>query len=173
MISKSKKSISLILDDDFIKYCELNNIEDQQSFAKRIFNQGFSILKYGETPNGIQGKEKIIEKEVIKEVIVEKLIEVEKLVEVIKEIPVEKIVEIIKEVPVKTKGDTKIVTKEVIKEVFVDKIIQDVEKDKTIQKLTEENQKLTNDLNKITTALDKMGKAKYLKNSDLNDLYGE
>lgn len=173
MISKSKKSISLILDDDFTQYCELNNIEDQKSFAKRIFNQGFSIIKYGETPNGVQGKEKIVEKEVIKEVIVEKIVEVEKLVEIIKEIPVEKIVEVIKEVPVKTKDKTQVVTKEVIKEVFVDKIIPDVEKDNTIQRLTEENQKLTNELNKITTALDRMGKAKYLKNSDLSDLYDE
>ncbi len=123
MISKSKKSISLILDDDFTQYCELNNIEDQKSFAKRIFNQGFSIIKYGETPNGVQGKEKIVEKEVIKEVIVEKIVEVEKLVEIIKEIPVEKIVEVIKEVPVKTKDKIQVVTKEVIKEVFVDKII--------------------------------------------------
>jgi hypothetical protein len=155
MISKSKKSISLILDDDFTQYCELNNIEDQKSFAKRIFNQGFSIIKYGETPNGVQGKEKIVEKEVIKE------------------IPVEKIVEVIKEVPVKTKDKIQVVTKEVIKEVFVDKIIPDVEKDNTIQRLTEENQKLTNELNKITTALDRMGKAKYLKNSDLSDLYDE
>lgn len=173
MISKNKKSTSLILDDDFIKYCDLNNIEDQQTFAKKIFNQGFSIIKYGETPNGVRGEEKIIEKEVIKEVIVEKVVEVEKIVEVIKEVPVEKIVEVIKEVPVKTKGKTQIVTKEVIKEVFIDKIIPDTEKDKQIQKLTEDNQKLTNELNKITTALDRMGKAKYLKNSDLSDLYGE
>ncbi|CAJ1355326.1 unnamed protein product [Effrenium voratum] len=75
--------------------------------------------------------EKIVEKEVIKEVpvekIVEKIVEVEK--EVIKEVPVEKIVEkivevekeVIKEVPVE-----KIVEKEVIKEVPVEKIVEKI-----------------------------------------------
>lgn len=153
MISKNKKSISLILDDDFIKYCDLNNIEDTQAFAKRIFNQGFSIIKYGEIPNVIVAKEKIVEK----------------IVEVIKEVQVEKIVEVIKEVPVITKGKTQIVTKEVI----VEKFLPDIEKDKQFQLLVEENQKLTTELNDITTALNKMGKAKYLKNSDITDLYGE
>ncbi|HOH61290.1 MAG TPA: hypothetical protein PK698_02225 [Bacilli bacterium] len=43
-------SVSLILDDEFIQYCELNNIEDIEKFAREIFNRGFTILKYGEKP---------------------------------------------------------------------------------------------------------------------------
>ena len=70
-------------------------------------------------PPGPEFIEKIVEKEVIKEVPVEKIVEVpvEKIVEkeVIKEVPVEKIVE----VPVE-----KIVEKEVIKEVPVEKIVE-------------------------------------------------
>ena len=86
-----KKKQLLTLDDEFIKYCELNQIVDIEGLAKKTFQRGFTILKYGETPVASKGKETIIEKEVIKEI--EKIIEVEKIVEIIKEVPVEKIVE--------------------------------------------------------------------------------
>jgi hypothetical protein len=49
-----KKKYSLILDDEFIKYCELNNITDIESLAKQTFKRGFTILKYGETPSSIK-----------------------------------------------------------------------------------------------------------------------
>jgi hypothetical protein len=42
----------LILDNEFISYCKLNNINDTDKFAKEIFNKGFNIVKYGETPKG-------------------------------------------------------------------------------------------------------------------------
>jgi len=45
-----EKKNYLILDDEFIHYCKLNNIEDIQKLAKETFNKGFTILKYGETP---------------------------------------------------------------------------------------------------------------------------
>lgn len=45
-----KKKYSLILDDEFVQYCELNNIEHVESLAKETFKRGFTILKYGETP---------------------------------------------------------------------------------------------------------------------------
>jgi len=48
---KPKQNNSLILDDEFIRYCELNKIDDIQKLAKETFNKGFVILKYGETPN--------------------------------------------------------------------------------------------------------------------------
>ncbi len=73
----------LTLDKEFLKYCELNKIHDTQKFAQEIFQKGFTLIKYGETPMGFSS-EKIIEKEVIKEVI--------------KEVPVEKIIEVTKEV---------------------------------------------------------------------------
>jgi len=84
-----KKKSSLTLDDEFLEYCRLNNIDDVEKLAKDTFNRGFTILKYGETPFGLKPTEKIVEKEVVKEVIVE----VEKIVnvEVIKEVPINKL----------------------------------------------------------------------------------
>lgn len=138
-----KKKNSLILDNEFIQYCELNNIDDIDKTAKETFNRGFSLLKYGETPTG-NSRERIVEKEVIvekiiyqdviKEVVVDKIVEkvvevtkevpIEKIVEVIKEVPVERIVEVIREVPIEIKGKNKVITKEVIKEVIVEKIVE-------------------------------------------------
>ncbi len=180
-----KKKNSLILDDEFLLYCQLNNIDNIEKLAKETFNRGFSSLKYPETPIS-STKERIVEKETIKEVPVEKIVEVirevpvEKIIikEVIKEIPVEKIVEVIKEVPVEIKGDTQIITKEVIKEIKVEiptvkEIIKEVVNTKEIEELKKENQKLQNELDKINQSLDKFSKAKYMKNSDLGSLYSE
>jgi hypothetical protein len=144
----------LTLGDEFLEYCRLNDIKDVEKLAKETFQRGFTILKYGETPNGIKGSEKIVEKEVIKEVIVEK------------EILVEKIVEVIKEVPVEMKGETQIITKEVIKEVTVTDNVE-------IERLREEISKLKEENNKLNDALNKFNKATFMKNSDLNTLYGE
>lgn len=144
----------LTLGDEFLEYCRLNDIKDVEKLAKETFQRGFTILKYGETPYGIKGSEKIIEKEVIKEVIVEK------------EILVEKIVEVIKEVPVEIKGETQIITKEVIKEVTVTDNVE-------IERLKEENKRLSEENNKLNDALNKFNKATFMKNSDLNTLYGE
>jgi hypothetical protein len=144
----------LTLGDEFLEYCRLNDIKDVEKLAKETFQRGFTILKYGETPYGIKGSEKIVEKEVIKEVIVEK------------EILVEKIVEVIKEVPVEIKGETQIITKEVIKEVTVTDNVE-------IERLKEENKRLSEENNKLNDALNKFNKATFMKNSDLNTLYGE
>jgi len=65
----------LTLDNEFLKYCELNNIDNIEKFAIDTFRGGFNLVKYGNTPTGTIN-EKIIEKEVIKEVIVEKPIEI-------------------------------------------------------------------------------------------------
>ena len=46
-----KKSYSLIIDDEFIQYCELNNIEDVEKFAKETFKKGFAVVKYGRKPS--------------------------------------------------------------------------------------------------------------------------
>jgi hypothetical protein len=145
-----KTKNSLILDDEFIKYCELNNVDNVDKLAKEIFNRGFAILKYGETPLNLVGKEKVVEKEIIKEVPVEKI--VEKIIEV----------EVIKEVPI----NNETIIKEVIKEVPVDN-------KQELQNLIDENNALRSELNSIKTQLDKFNKAKYLKNSDLSTLYDE
>jgi hypothetical protein len=165
-----KKKNSLTLDDEFIKYCEINQITDIEGTAKKVFQRGFTIEKYGETPTTARGRDIEVIKEVIKEVPVEKIVEVIKTIEVIKEVPVEKIVEVIKEVPVKVKGEKQVIVKEVIKEVPVEKIIIN---DEELKRLNEENESLKNELSKITVALEKMNKAKYLKGSDLNNLYDE
>lgn len=168
-----KKNL-LTLDDEFISYCKLNNIINIEKTARDTFNRGFTILKYGETPIGNKTKEKIVEKEIIKEVIVEKEIPIEKIIEkeVIKEIIVEKIIEVIKEVPIEIKGETQIITKEVIKKVPVEKIVE-VENKEEILRLTEENTKLKSELDKITKSLTNFNKAKYMKNSNLGSLYDE
>jgi len=51
---KQKWNNLLILDDEFLRYCELNRIyesEDIQKLARETFKRGFTILKYGETPS--------------------------------------------------------------------------------------------------------------------------
>jgi hypothetical protein len=132
---------------DLISFCNLNDLLVSQ-VVKDSFTTGFNIERYGLLNAGNEVKEKEVIKEVIKyveipvveekevikieyvEVPVEKIVTkeviVEKIVEVIKEVPVdrvvEKIVEIIKEIPVE-----KVVIKEVIKEIPVEKIITKTE----------------------------------------------
>ena len=83
-------------------YCKLNNIEDIDGFIEKCFQSGFNIEKYGLLGKTLNEDKKdlkisdVEEKDLIKEVIVEKRVEVP--VEVIKEVVVEK--EVIKEVPV-------------------------------------------------------------------------
>jgi hypothetical protein len=155
-----KKNSSLILDNEFLSYCEINEIKDIETLARKVFQRGFTIEKYGETPtSGNKNKTEIIEKEKIVEVIKEIP------VEVIKEVKIEIIKEIIKEVVVE--GDTK----EVVK------IVRDNAKEnelvKEIDFLKKENEKLTNELKNITDTLENVNKAKYLKSSNLNNLYDE
>jgi hypothetical protein len=143
-----KKKSSLTLDDEFLEYCRLNNINDVEKLAKDTFNRGFTILKYGETPFGLKPTEKIVEKEVVKEVIVE----VEKIVNV----------EVIKEVPVNVKGETEIITKEI-------KVVDTEEIDKLKKQLQDKQE----EINKLNDALNKFNKATFMKNSNLNTLYDE
>jgi hypothetical protein len=176
-----KPKSTLILDNEFIQYCELNKIINVDKLAQETFNRGFSLLKYGEVPNSNRVREVVeIEKEVIKEIIVEveKIVEIpiEVIKEVIKEVRIEVPVEVIKEVIVEKKGKTKTVTKEVIKEVPVEKIVEvikEVSNNEEIEKLMKENEKLKTDLDKITKSLSGLGKGRYLKNSDLGSLYDE
>ena len=87
---------------DLKSYCKLNEL-DETEIVKKSYLEGFKIEKYGLLGNtgGVQ------EKQVVKEVIVEKRVEipVEVIKEVVKieyvEVPVEKIVEQTIEVPYK------------------------------------------------------------------------
>ena len=58
----------LTLDNEFLKYCELNNIDNIEKFAIDTFRSGFNLVKYGNTPTGTIN-EKIIEKETVKEIV--------------------------------------------------------------------------------------------------------
>jgi hypothetical protein len=68
------------LNNEIWDYCRANNITGIDDFIIKLVKQGFTVEKFGATP---QTREKIIEK----------------IVEKIKEVPVEKIVEKIVEVP--------------------------------------------------------------------------
>ena len=132
---------------DLVSFCNLNDLLVSQ-VVKDSFTTGFNIERYGLLNAGNEVKEKEVIKEVIKyvevpvveerevikieyvdvpvEKIVTKEVIVEKIVEVIKEVPVdrvvEKIVEITKEIPVE-----KVVIKEVIKEIPIEKIVTKTE----------------------------------------------
>ena len=93
------------LKDEIWEYCRLNDISNIEDFIIKMVRQGYTVEKFGATPLGT-GEVK----------------EVEKVVEVIKEVPVEKIVEVTKEIPVE-----KIVEKEVY-----------ITDDKEVEKLTKE-----------------------------------
>jgi hypothetical protein len=99
---------------DLVSYCNLNDVLISE-VVKKSFTTGFNIERYG-LLNSNTPQEKIVEKEV------------EKIVEVIKEVPVEKIVEVVKEVVVE-KPVERVVEKvvEVIKEIPVEKIVTKVE----------------------------------------------
>jgi hypothetical protein len=134
---------------DLTRYCELNKFIPEE-IVKKSYLEGFMIEKYGLLGNtgGVQEKEVIkevvLEKrveipvEVIKEVVkveyvevpVEKVVTVEKpverLVEVIKEVPVERVVEKIVEVTKEIPVE-KVVIKEVVKEVPVEVVVTKTE----------------------------------------------
>lgn len=84
----------------FIKY---EDKKDKVEVVEKIIEKEIPVEKIVEVIKEIPVDrivEKIVEKEIPVEKIVEKEVPVEKIVEVIKEVPVEKIVEVIKEVPV-------------------------------------------------------------------------
>lgn len=79
------------LKDEIWEYCRMNDIPNIDEFIIKMVQQGYTVEKFGATPVGTG-----------------EITEVEKIVEVIKEVPVEKIVEVVKEVPVE-----KVVEKEI------------------------------------------------------------
>jgi predicted RNase H-like nuclease (RuvC/YqgF family) len=126
-------------------YCSENNIEDIDSFIQKCFKQGFDIKKYGLLGETLNEGEKdlktggVEEKHLIKEVIVEKLVEVP--IEVIKYVDRE----VIKEVPIE-----KIVTKI---EYICDKTGED-ELGEKIAKLEDEMSKKDKELDEVKRSLD-------------------
>jgi hypothetical protein len=138
-----KINLSTAEHKDLLSYCNLNDLLIS-SVVKDSFTTGFNIERYGLlNTGGIREKqvekEVIVEKrveipvEVIKEVVRIEYVEVEKPIEVIKEVQIDRIVEVIKEVPV-----DKII--EVIKEVPVEKIVYVTDQEEMNSKIFQKEQ---------------------------------
>ena len=138
-------------------FCESQEIKDVDNFMYLCFKQGFDIKRYGLLGKTLNDGEKDLIKEVIVEKRVEIPVEVIKEVEKIVEVPVDRIVEIIKEVE-------KIV--EVVKEIPVEKVVTKIEyiSDKTtenelllkIQQLENETAKKNEELDELRQTLDEL-----------------
>lgn len=123
---------------ELVTYCELNNLDVVQ-IVRKCFLEGYRIEKYGLLSNSNKREPEVQYVETIKEVPKIEYVEVEKIVEVtkevIKEVPkieyveVEKVVEVIKEVPTPPieVEVIKYVDREVIKEVFIEKDVSNVD----------------------------------------------
>ena len=130
-----KLNLSSTENKDLISYCNLNDLRISE-VIKKSYLEGFNIERYGLLNTG-----GIREKQVEKEVIVEKRVEIP--VEVIKEVvkieyvEVEKPIEVIKEVTV-----DRIVEKvvEVIKEVSVEKIVYVTDQEEMNSKIFQKEQ---------------------------------
>jgi hypothetical protein len=148
---------------DIVRFCEKNGIEDIDEFVSQCLKSGFFIEKYGllndDSENYNQPKEIIIEKIVEVDRIVDRIVEVpvdrivEKIVEVIKEVPIHK--EVIKEVPsnhVRVEIREVEVIKEVpiIKEVFVLKevLVNNIELENQFNDLNVKFNNLASEVNK-------------------------
>jgi hypothetical protein len=138
-----KLNLSNTENKDLVSYCNMNDLRISE-VIKKSYLEGFNIERYGLlNTGGIREKqvekEVIVEKrveipvEVIKEVVKIEYVEVEKPIEVIKEVQVDRIVEVIKEVPV-DRVIEKVV--EIVKEIPVEKVvIKDVIKEVPVEKI--------------------------------------
>ena len=111
---------------DLVDYCNLNDLLIS-SVVKDSFTTGFNIERYGLLNAGVQEKqiekEVIVEKrveipvEVIKEVVKIEYVEVEKPVQVIKEVrvevPVDRVLEKVVEVPLEVVKENEIIKKKI------------------------------------------------------------
>lgn len=79
-----KKKYTLILDDEFIQYCELNKIDNIEDLARKTFNKGFTSLKYGDTPLFIKPTQTVAQ--AIKQETIESKAEREKIEEIKKDL---------------------------------------------------------------------------------------
>jgi hypothetical protein len=110
------------LKDEIWEYCRVNDISNIEDFIIKMIRQGYTVEKFGSTPFG-SGEVK----------------EVEKVVEVVKEVTVEKIVEVLKEIPVE-----KIIEKEIY-------ITDDEQVEELTAKIFQLEQKISGDEKKFST----------------------
>ena len=128
------------IQDEIWDYCRANKITNIDEFTVTLIKQGFTVEKFGATPN-------VIEK------VVEKIVEVEKIIEVEKIVEIEKVVE--KKVMVSDSKGNKKLTDEItrltkldesnVEKLRVAKEENDVLNTK-IKELTEENNKKKRDI---------------------------
>jgi DNA repair exonuclease SbcCD ATPase subunit len=134
-------------------FCESQEIKDVDNFMYLCFKQGFDVKRYGLLGKTLNDGEKDLIKEVIVEKRVEIPVEVIKEVEKIVEVPVDRIVEIVKEI-------------EKIVEVPVEKIVTNIEyiSDNSkqnelllkIQQLENETAKKNEELDELSQTLDEL-----------------
>jgi len=67
--------------DEIWDYCRINDITNIDQFTINLLINGFNIEKYGNNPLNTNNQIKVVEKEVIKEIPIEKVIEKEVYVE--------------------------------------------------------------------------------------------
>lgn len=139
------------LSDDIWDFCRLNNITNIDDFTLKLLKQGYTAEKYGATPQTI---EKIVE--------VEKI--VEKTVEVVVEKPIEVVVEKVVEKNVYISDDTKITE--------LTSKLSSIEDDKRnlenqIDGYVSEIEKLKNDISELNKKIEAE------KGKNKRDLYGE
>jgi len=180
-------NITLELDSkeykDLTRYCELNKFIPED-IVKKSYLEGFMIEKYGLLNSG-----GVQEKQVVKEVIVEKRVEipVEVLKEVVKieyvevpvekivtkEVTVEKLVEVIKEVPIDRVVE-KIV--EVTKEIPVEKVvIKEVVKEVPVEIVVTKTEYISDDTktNELLLKIQQLESDKQLFSTKTQELEGE
>ena len=163
---------------DLTDYCKLNNIEDVDKFFQKCFKRGYDIERYGLIGNNT---EKIIEY-VEKEIPIEVIKYVEKIVEIIKEVPVELKIFSTNEVIVEKIVEVPIEVEKIVEKIVQVEVIKEVEKpnekmgmlQETLMKLRREigdKDKTITELNNKIEQLEKLVSntgAVYMKGSNLN-----
>jgi DNA-binding Lrp family transcriptional regulator len=163
------------LNGEIEEYCKLNEVDVAETLNEAL-RSGFTILQYGMGPN----KTKVIEKvvEVIKEVPIEKIVEVtvEKIVERIVEVPVEKIIEVEKSININVDGHN-VSYKDYIEELNKDISKLEVSKKQIMKELKDskiEVDRLTEIVTSSELQVEKLKKdLKNSKNAGGYDMYGE
>ena len=163
---------------DLTDYCKLNNIEDVDKFFQKCFKRGYDIERYGLIGNNT---EKIIEY-IEKEIPIEVIKYVEKIVEIIKEVPVELKIFSTNEVIVEKIVEVPIEVEKIVEKIVQVEVIKEVEKpnekmgmlQETLMKLRREmgdKDKTITELNNKIEQLEKLVSntgAVYMKGSNIN-----
>ena len=151
---------------EIYEFCRVNGIIDINKFVQECFKQGFDIKKYGllsgDLPKTNEVIEKIVEVEKLIEVPVEKIVEkvvevpIEKIVEKVVEVPIDRVVEIIKEVKSPPIEIIKYVDREIIKEIPVEKIVYITDQKELQEKIFQKEQEFETERKKFSNKTEEM-----------------